>query len=68
MAEEMERNGIEELVDEVVGWGRGGVWEMEVMPGPLGQNSLHKNTRANSCRLFHMRCLYVACLSLRGTH
>ena len=30
MAEEMERNGIEELVDEVAGWGRGGVWEMEV--------------------------------------
>ena len=31
MAEEMERNGIEELVDEVDGWGRGGVWEMDVL-------------------------------------
>jgi hypothetical protein len=31
MAEKMERNGIEELVDEVAGWGRGGVWEMEVL-------------------------------------
>ena len=31
MAEEMERNGIEELVDEVAGWGRGGVWEMDVL-------------------------------------
>ena len=30
MAEEMERNGIEELVDEVAGWGCGVVWEMEV--------------------------------------
>ena len=30
MAEEMEQNGIEELVDDVAGWGRGGVWEMEV--------------------------------------
>ena len=27
---EMERNGIEELVDEVAGWGRGVLWEMEV--------------------------------------
>ena len=31
MAEKMERNGIEALVDEVAGWGRGGVWEMEVL-------------------------------------
>jgi predicted hydrocarbon binding protein len=31
MAEKMERNDIEELVDEVAGWGRGGVWEMEVL-------------------------------------
>jgi hypothetical protein len=31
MAEEMERNGIEELVDDVAGWGRGGVWEMDVL-------------------------------------
>lgn len=31
MAEELERNGIEELVDEVAGWGRGGVWEMDVL-------------------------------------
>ena len=31
MAEKMERNGIEELVDEVAGWGRGGVWEMDVL-------------------------------------
>jgi len=31
MAEDMERNGIEELVDDVAGWGRGGVWEMEVL-------------------------------------
>ncbi len=31
MAAEMERNGIEELVDEVAGWGRGGVWEMDVL-------------------------------------
>ena len=30
MAEEMQQNGIEELVDDVAGWGRGGVWEMEV--------------------------------------
>ncbi len=31
MAEKMTRNGIEELVDEVAGWGRGGVWEMDVL-------------------------------------
>jgi hypothetical protein len=31
MAEEKERNGIEELVDDVAGWGRGGVWEMDVL-------------------------------------
>ena len=31
MAEKMEQNGIEELVDEVAGWGRGGVWEMDVL-------------------------------------
>ncbi len=31
MEGEMEQNGIEELVDEVAGWGRGGVWEMDVL-------------------------------------
>ena len=31
MAEEMGGNGIEELVDEVAGWGRGGIWEMDVL-------------------------------------
>ena len=31
MAEEMEENGIEKLIDEVAGWGRGGVWEMDVV-------------------------------------
>ena len=31
MAEKMDRKGIEELVDEVAGWGRGGVWEMDVL-------------------------------------
>ena len=31
MAEEIGRNGIEELVDDVAGWGRGGVWEMDVL-------------------------------------
>ena len=31
IAEEMERTGIEELVDEVAGWGRGGIWEMEIL-------------------------------------
>ena len=31
MAAEMDRNGIEELVDEVAGWGRGGVWEMDIL-------------------------------------
>ena len=31
MAQEMGGNGIEELVDEVAGWGRGGVWEMDVL-------------------------------------
>ena len=29
VAEKVEQNGIEALVDEVAGWGRGGVWEME---------------------------------------
>ena len=27
----MERNGIEELVDDVAGWGRGGIFEMDVL-------------------------------------
>ena len=31
MAEKMGQNGIEALVDEVAGWGRGGVWEMDVL-------------------------------------
>ncbi len=31
MVGEMEQNGIEELVDEVAGWGRGGAWEMDVL-------------------------------------
>jgi fumarate reductase iron-sulfur subunit len=31
MAEEMKRNGIEELVDDVAGWGRGGILEMDVL-------------------------------------
>ncbi len=31
MAQEMERNGIEELVEDVAEWGRGGVWEMDVL-------------------------------------
>ena len=31
MAEEMGGNGIKELVGEVAGWGRGGVWEMDVL-------------------------------------
>ena len=31
MAEKMDRKGIEELVDEVAGWGRGGVWEMDIL-------------------------------------
>ena len=31
MAEKVEQNGIEALVEEVAGWGRGGVWEMEVL-------------------------------------
>jgi len=31
MAEKMEQNGIEGLVDDVAGWGRGGVWEMDVL-------------------------------------
>ena len=31
MAEEMGGNGMEELVDEVAGWGRGGAWEMDVL-------------------------------------
>ena len=31
MAAEIGRNGIEELVDDVAGWGRGGVWEMDVL-------------------------------------
>ncbi|MCP4214505.1 MAG: L-2-amino-thiazoline-4-carboxylic acid hydrolase [bacterium] len=25
------RNGIEELVEEVAGWGEGGIWEMDVL-------------------------------------
>jgi len=31
MAEEMKRNGIEELVADVAGWGRGGILEMDVL-------------------------------------
>jgi hypothetical protein len=31
MTEEMKQNGIEELADDVAGWGRGSVWEMEVL-------------------------------------
>ena len=31
MAEEMGGNGIEELVGEVAGWGRGGTWEMDIL-------------------------------------
>lgn len=31
MAEKMGQNGIEALVDEVAGWGRGGTWEMDVL-------------------------------------
>jgi hypothetical protein len=31
MAEDVKQNGIEALVDEVAGWGRGGVWEMDVL-------------------------------------
>ena len=31
MAEEMKLNGIEELVDDVAGWGRGGIFEMDVL-------------------------------------
>jgi hypothetical protein len=31
MAKKMGQNGIEALVDEVAGWGRGGVWEMDVL-------------------------------------
>ena len=31
MAEKVEQNGIEALVDEVAGWGRGGLWEMDVL-------------------------------------
>jgi hypothetical protein len=31
MAEKMGQNNIETLVDEVAGWGRGGVWEMDVL-------------------------------------
>jgi len=31
MAEKMKRNGIEELVDDVAAWGRGGILEMDVL-------------------------------------
>ena len=31
MAEVMKRNGVEELVDDVAGWGRGGIFEMDVL-------------------------------------
>ena len=31
MAEEMRRNGIEELIDDVAGWGHGGILEMDVL-------------------------------------
>ena len=31
MAEKMKLNGIEELVDDVAGWGRGGIFEMDVL-------------------------------------
>jgi hypothetical protein len=31
LAKEMKHNGIKGVVDEVAGWGRGGVWEMEVI-------------------------------------
>jgi hypothetical protein len=31
MAEKVEQNGIEALVDEVAGWGRGGVWGIDVL-------------------------------------
>jgi hypothetical protein len=31
LAEKVDQNGIEALVDEVAGWGRGGVWEMDVL-------------------------------------
>lgn len=31
LAEKTGRNGMKELVDEVAGWGEGGVWEMEVL-------------------------------------
>jgi hypothetical protein len=31
LAEEMERNGIKELADDVAGWGRGGILEMDVL-------------------------------------
>ena len=31
MAEEMKLNGIEVLVDDVAGWGRGGIFEMDVL-------------------------------------
>lgn len=34
-AEKMGQNGIAELVDEVAGWGRGGVWEMDVLEQTL---------------------------------
>jgi L-2-amino-thiazoline-4-carboxylic acid hydrolase len=35
MAAKLEQNGIEALVEEVAGWGRGGVWEMEVLEQTL---------------------------------
>ena len=31
MREKEEENGIEQLVNEVAGWGEGGVWEMDVL-------------------------------------
>lgn len=31
VAEDVQKNSIEELADEVAGWGRGGVWEMDVL-------------------------------------
>ena len=31
MMEKEEQNGIEDLVNEVAGWGEGGVWEMDVL-------------------------------------
>ena len=31
LAKQLRKNGINELVDEVAEWGRGGVWEMDVL-------------------------------------